>query len=876
MGDNNAPGSVVRQGNELVVAFAFTPRRYKAIRAIGGARYHPATKTWRVPLQALKSLESSYEFSPQRLRYNIDVEVLSQEIEERDSRLSEARKKIRENPFSVPSTVIEIGKPDVSFHFSLRKEALVAKVREKKKTKLLFKDHLNSKSEGGFLVSPPDLPGILINLRDKGILFAVESNVSDALKASAEIRKQYFEQKRQLSEELLRKAYMLPFISSHGDEYALHGAHEEYLKKLLPKYRSLVAKRDKARALTAFGALEVIYYALESSIPIWISSEAETSLSRIKIEELNDGFDDALSILPSVSNCKVLIPKRGISVIYEGGIGEELPFPIKSERVSSLVGVKNKGLKIPKSKRVLELESKASEELTLKEERAALKALVDARGVLSNKDLEEKLFPHQRVAVQWLLKMPYGLLGDDMGLGKTLSVLAAFSELFNEDKSRFLLVVTPASLVQNWRKEVNNWIPGMHLATLPQVKAAREKFLQELKRYDSSNLAGLIVSLEEVRLDYVYPVLAEILSDRRGILCVDESQRVKNHKSKGFQALHQLAPYCEKRWLLSGTPIPRDISDIWSQMKLLDGGERFGRSFYGWLRTVAELGTEWSAYAVKKFIPEQVEKAIETASQLILRRKKEEVVDLPPKLFHVRDLQLTGDQKHRYDEVRKDLVLRLRSMTGEEFYRQIDSILEQYLRAVQIASNPRLVDPEFKGEPAKFLELDEIVEEVVKEKSEKIVIWTNYRGNVEELVNRYKEYGALPFTGETPPHERQKFIEQFQTSKEDSPKILVAIPAAGGVGITLTAAQTAVYIDKTWNAEHWLQSVDRIHRIGQTGTVNIISLQACRIDKFIASNLERKQELLRQLFENSLQTKSGFSKEELLSAIEDEQELPRG
>lgn len=872
VGDNKAPGSVTRQGNELIVAFAFTPRRYKAIRSIGGARYHPATKTWRVPLQALKSLEASYEFSPQRLKYEVDVEVLSEEIEERDSRLSEARAAIRANPFSVSATIIEKGKPDVSFHFSSRREALVAKVIEKKKTKHFFKDNLHSKIDSGFLVSAPDLPGILIRLRDKGILFAVESSVSDALKATAEIRRQYFEDRRHLSAESLKKAFMLPFIGAHGEEFTLYGAHEEYLKKLLPKHRSLVAKRDKARSLTGFAALEIVYNSLEAKIPIWISSEAETVIRNIQVEELHDGFDDVLGILPQVANCKIVIPGKGISFISQGGIGEELSFPLKSNRVFSTVGSRSKNSTFPKSRRVLEIESKITRESALQEERAALKALIDVRDILSDKELEAKLFPHQRVAVQWLLKMPYGLLGDDMGLGKTLSVLAAFSELFAEDKNRFLLVVTPASLVQNWRREVSNWIPQIHLGTLPQVKNAREKFLQEIKRYDSSNLAGLIVSLEEVRLEYVYPVLAEILSERRGVLCVDESQRVKNHKSKGFQALHQLAPYCEKRWLLSGTPIPRDISDIWSQVKLLDGGERLGRSFYGWLKTVAELGTEWSAYGVKRFLPEQVEKTIETTSQLILRRKKEEVVDLPEKLFHVRELSLSGDQKHRYDEVRKDLVLRLRTMSGEEFYRQIDSILEQYLRAVQIASNPRLVDPEFKGDPVKFLELDEIVEEIVKEKGEKIVLWTNYRANVDELVERYKQYGALPFSGETPPRERQKYIEEFQSLKPDSAKILVAIPAAGGVGITLTAAQTAVYIDKTWNAEHWLQSVDRIHRIGQTGTVNIISLQACRIDKFIASNLEKKQELLRQLFEkNMTHSKVCFSKDELLKAIDEDQ-----
>lgn len=183
----------------------------------------------------------------------------------------------------------------------------------------------------------------------------------------------------------------------------------------------------------------------------------------------------------------------------------------------------------------------------------------------------------------------------------------------------------------------------------------------------------------------------------------------------------------------------------------------------------------------------------------------------------------------------------MRTLSGELSEKTIESILEEYLRAVQVASNPRLVDPEWKGDPAKFVELDEIVEDIVRERGEKLVIWTNYLGNIRELVERYKEYGARPFSGEVSTSDRAATIEEFQSTNKDSPRILVAIPAAGGVGITLTAAQTAVYIDRTWNAEHWLQSIDRIHRIGQRGAVRIIVLNASKVDELIGFNLRRKE-----------------------------------
>jgi SNF2 family DNA or RNA helicase len=291
---------------------------------------------------------------------------------------------------------------------------------------------------------------------------------------------------------------------------------------------------------------------------------------------------------------------------------------------------------------------------------------------------------------------------------------------------------------------------------------------------------------------------------------------------------------------LSGTPTPKDVTDLWAQMKLLDGGERFGKSFYKWLGTVAELGTEYSEFAVKKFNEFEVQESVYRAQEIMLRRRKEKVVDLPAKTFSLREIEMTGAQRERYDEIREGLILRMRSLSGEQFVRDITNILEEYLRAVQVASNPRLIDPEWKGEPAKFLELDEIVNEVVREQGQKVVVWTNYLGNVRELVERYKDLGAAPFSGEVTAAEREITVRAFQT--EEAPRILVAVPAAGGVGITLTAAQTAVYIDKTWNAEHWMQSVDRIHRIGQRGTVNIISLLGCKVDEIIHWNLRRKEQ----------------------------------
>jgi SWI/SNF-related matrix-associated actin-dependent regulator 1 of chromatin subfamily A len=447
--------------------------------------------------------------------------------------------------------------------------------------------------------------------------------------------------------------------------------------------------------------------------------------------------------------------------------------------------------------------TQAAQGLLLKAKR--YRGLKDYQLNLNNSELEQKLFPHQRVGVAWLLENKFAFLGDDMGLGKTLTVLTAFDELRTKGQSKFLLLIAPASLVKNWMREQVRWVPQLKLCACPDNKKDREALLSKIARDHTGIYDGLVINYEAARIAASAERLREIAESRDVFLCLDESQRIKNARSVGFKSIAHFALACSRRVLLSGTPTPKDISDIWSQYYVLDGGERFGSNFYDWLNSIAVLGNRWSDFAVKTFKPEAVAKVKDQAQELLLRRRKNEVVDLPEKIYSIRDVELKAEQFKRYEELRQDLLVRVTRASGAEFYKEISGILEEYLRAVQIASNPRLVDPNWKGEPAKFLELDEIVNEVVQEQGQKLVIWTNFLVNVAELTKRYAAFGAVAFSGEVSQVDRDRAVQEFQSDSPNSPKVLVAVPAAGGVGITLTAAQTAVYVDKTWNAEHWMQ-----------------------------------------------------------------------
>ena len=167
-----------------------------------------------------------------------------------------------------------------------------------------------------------------------------------------------------------------------------------------------------------------------------------------------------------------------------------------------------------------------------------------------------------------------------MGLGKTLSVLATFQYMCETSEVEFLLVVCPNSLTRNWVREAGHWTKDVRLAQLPQAKKERGVFLQALLKGDLELYDGLVINYESLRLKDVYPQLTQFVAKRKVWLCLDESQRAKNPTSKTFMALKAIAPLCKRRVLLSGTPVPRDITDIWAQMLLIDGGAAF------WLKTI--------------------------------------------------------------------------------------------------------------------------------------------------------------------------------------------------------------------------------------------------------------------------------------------------
>lgn len=892
--------SLINEGLLVRLSRSSTHRNF--IRSLSGSRYEKSKRGWIVSLRHFEKLVSSSLFHPNRTKYELSIEDTRRKAAREVSRIHEALARVRENPFSVQPEDLSLVPVAVRVELSEKRVGLRIHVLKREKTvqKILdkFPGSHYVRGEGSYFLCPTQLKSFLSVLSEKGVLFAVTTKTCEFLQRTREQREGIDRYGGGQNADTLLECGLTVVVVKKEKSFELREATPEQLKDLLPSASSFWERQRAARELSHKALLGILWLAKVHRHRVWLESSVQESLEELrpriekKLSDPATPFELYFLGVVTPYAAWVTLPlspeKPGILLDLKHpkgqGVKERLPAQFFLSEIIIGEGLRFYELSTSKLGEGVEALQQAVEERLprslsflnayerWKEHQHQIKQQLwyaskrDLDPLLKDATLQAKLFPHQRVAVHWLNSRHAGLLGDDMGLGKTLSILATFSELHHTKKSDFLLIICPNSLLKNWIREASEWVPHLSLKLLPKGKSSREKFLSSGELFEGD---GLVVNYETARIPSVTARLTELCQKRQVFLCLDESQRVKNSTSKSFQALREIASHSQRRFLLSGTPIPKDISDIWSQMFLIDGGKRLGTNYYDWLKTVAELGNKYSDVAVQRFIPERVEEVTQVAREVILRRRKEEVLHLPEKIFSRRDTPLTGSQKKRYDEIRKELLLRVSSINGKTYIREIDNILEEYLRAVQISSNPRLIDEKWQGDPVKFVELDSLIDEIVVQKGEKIVVWTNFRGNVFELSERYQPLGVGTLLGGLSAEKREETVRAFQA--DTKLKILIAIPAAGGVGLTLTAAQTAVYLDKTWNAEHWLQSVDRIHRIGQKGTAHIITLHGSKMDEMITRNLRRKERDMRKLFGEEA-GEGGMSlhfpsREELLEAL---------
>jgi SNF2 family DNA or RNA helicase len=465
-----------------------------------------------------------------------------------------------------------------------------------------------------------------------------------------------------------------------------------------------------------------------------------------------------------------------------------------------------------------------------------------------------ELMNHQRIGIDFLTGSHAGLLAFEQGLGKTLVAIDAFRRLFAARETDKLLVICPNSLKRNWVSELTKFAPELKVDIAEGTPKERRRIL------GASTAHVLITSYETARGE-VTAVLA-FVQRQRTVMVLDESHAAKNWRSLTSTAARHFAPHCQFRWLLSGTPVTNTPADLYTQVEILAPGQRL-------------LGSEDSFLATVEANPD-ADDLKRVFDRLILRRTKEDCLDLPDKTFVDLRVELPGWQRKLYEDMRLRMICDIQAMSGEQYRAFARTALTQLTRLSQLASNPALLMPGLQETPGKFEVLDGLVADILSVPGRKVIIWSTYVRTIETLVARFAHCGSASLYGGTPNEERQEIAVRFQ--EDETLRVLVANPAAAGSGFNLTAATHTIYESLSWRYDHYAQSQDRNHRIGQSRPVTYIRLLAVdTIEEAIVIALERKSGMARSLLgdQNAVPDVAKLTKEQMCALLT-VNELPAG
>ena len=454
-------------------------------------------------------------------------------------------------------------------------------------------------------------------------------------------------------------------------------------------------------------------------------------------------------------------------------------------------------------------------------------------------DLRATLRPYQLAGVQWLWFMArLGLgacLADDMGLGKTPQFIALLLALKKEAKAPApSLLVAPASLLANWKAELERFAPTLralvlHPSELPAAEVAR-------RVEQADGLAGIDLVVTTYGMVTRQPKLAE---RTWRVLALDEAQAIKNPGARQTRAVKALP--ATLRVALTGTPVENRLSDLWSLFDFLNPGLLGSASAFG------QFAQRLSAGGAPDFGPLRA-----LVKPYILRRLKTDrtvIADLPEKTEVKAYCALAPAQAALYQRAVAELARDLKQSKDEKQRRGL--VLTYLMRFKQICNHPShwLGDGVYAEEASgKFARLRELAE-ALAERQERVLVFTQFReltGPLADYLGRLFGRPGLVLHGGTPVTQRRKLVESFQA--EDGPPFFVLSLKAGGVGLNLTAASQVIHFDRWWNPAVENQATDRAFRIGQKRNV-LVHKFVCRgtLEERIETMLEAKRDMAESL-----------------------------
>ncbi len=464
-----------------------------------------------------------------------------------------------------------------------------------------------------------------------------------------------------------------------------------------------------------------------------------------------------------------------------------------------------------------------------------------------------ELFEHQKTGIEFLKKTKKAILADEMGLGKTRMAIVAAGET-----SKGTLIVCPASLKINWKREIGKVYPDHDVEIITTT--------EDIEKVDSPWFIINYDILEKKR-----EMIEQMIESKKiDTLILDEAHYIKGKSirsaciiggkkkkkdGKAFKA-DGIAGQMKQVYCLTGTPLLNRPIEMFNLLKAINHKLGEVRGFYA----KRYCGAFPKSIFIRKynrimyFMDESGATNLDELRTLLkgslLRRKKKDVLNLPLKIISIMESELTVEWQRSYDAAWEMYIDFLKK--NPDLGKDLDNIIMA----------KHLVEIQKLKQVCSRSKVDRIVSDIQNavEQEQKIIVFTQYTNTLKDLEEKLTKLkiGNVTLSGEDDMDERQESVDAFQNT--DKVKVFIANIKAGGVGLTLTAASIVMFADMDWSPEIHRQAEDRAHRIGQEGMVNVYYYVATgTIEEDIVEILNSKKEVMDQVLEgkaNSIKNKS--------------------
>lgn len=469
---------------------------------------------------------------------------------------------------------------------------------------------------------------------------------------------------------------------------------------------------------------------------------------------------------------------------------------------------------------------------------------------------------HQLQALQRMVGRKTYALFMEQGTGKTWTLLADAERLYAKGAIDCVLVVAPNGVHSNWiHREIPAHMEG-NIVARAWRSGAGPKHLRTLDDLFAARPAGapaplrvLAVNIDALTTKKGFDFCERFLLSGRALIILDESSRIKNPDAARTKALMRLRRYATGARIASGTPVNNAPTDIFAQMEFLENGLLGTTSYRAFVAEYADvlplthpmmqnmvLRNPRAAYAqIVARNPdgsprwrnlEKLNKLLEPNSFRVL---KKDCLDLPEKIYKTITFELTTEQQRAYDKMQDELRIELDDQTELPV-----SELAALIKLQQITSGyvntPMGVRYVSEDNPRLKTLLD-----AIEDVDGQFIVWARFREELQAIVFALNRacIPCVQYHGGVSREDREDAVDEFQSG---GVRVFVGQPQSGGIGLTLTAAETVFYFSNDFNLETRLQSEDRAHRIGTRKNVVYIDIAAeGTIDEKISRNLQRKK-----------------------------------